>query len=209
MDFLTGDDKSTWFWLLKNGYEMHYLPDVRSVSFEFQPRPTFLDSSKTLMVRWFGNMIRTNGRALRLSPRLIGGFTWWSVLDQRVSMWTTLVGPITVALAAIMVSPSVIPLYIAWVMITRYIFCVIIALFRGSWFPVTHPPILYFSQVVGAALKTYVLFRMDKQKWTRQGGGTGGAIIALRDKLKATESAAHHALALVWLTVAILYFTKV
>ena len=209
VDFLTGDDKSTWFWLLKNGYEMHYLPDVRSVSFEFQPRPTFLDSSKTLMVRWFGNMIRTNGRALRLSPRLIGGFTWWSVLDQRVSMWTTLVGPITVALAAIMVSPSVIPLYIAWVMITRYIFCVIIALFRGSWFPVTHPPILYFSQVVGAALKTYVLFRMDKQKWTRQGGGTGGAIIALRDKLKATESAAHHALALVWLTVAILYFTKV
>ena len=209
VDFLTGDDKSTWFWLLKNGYEMHYLPDVRSVSFEFQPRPTFLDSSKTLMERWLGNMIRTNGRALRLSPRLIGGFTWWSVLDQRVSMWTTLVGPITVALAAIMVSPSVIPLYIAWVMITRYIFCVIIALFRGSWFPVTHPPILYFSQVVGAALKTYVLFRMDKQKWTRQGGGTGGAIIALRDKLKATESAAHHALALVWLTVAILYFTKV
>ena len=63
--------------------------------------------------------------------------------------------------------------------------------------------------LLGAALKTYVLFRMDKQKWTRQGGGTGGAIIALRDKLKATESAAHHALALVWLTVAILYFTKV
>ena len=33
--------------------------------------------------------------------------------------------------------------------------------------------------LLGAALKTYVLFRMDKQKWTRQGGGTGGAIIAL------------------------------
>ena len=40
-------------------------------------------------------------------------------------------------------------------------------------------------------------------------GKSYGAIIALRDKLKATESAAHHALALVWLTVAILYFTKV
>lgn len=207
--FLTGDDKSTWYWLLKNGYEMHYLPDVASVSYEFQPRPTFLDSSKTLMVRWFGNMIRTNGRALRLSPRVIGGFTWWSIFDQRVSMWTTLVGPITVVLAALMVTPSVIPLYIAWVMVTRYIFCVVIALFRGTWFPVTHPPILYFGQIVGAALKTYVMFRMDKQKWTRQSSGSGGAVVAFREKLKAMESTAHHVLALIWLTIAILHFTKV
>ncbi|MCJ7872823.1 glycosyltransferase [Marinovum sp. 2_MG-2023] len=207
--FLTGDDKSTWFWLLKNGYEMHYLPDVASISYETQPRPTFFDSSKTLMVRWFGNMIRTNGRAMRLSPRLIGPFTWWSIIDQRVSMWTTLVGPITVALAALMVTPSVIPLYIAWVLTTRYIFCVIIALFRGTWFPITHPPILYFSQVVGAALKTYVSFRMDKQKWTRQGSGTVRKVVAFRDKLKASESTAHHAIAITWLTVAILFFTKV
>ena len=33
---LTGEDKSTWFWLLKNGYEMAYLPDVRSWSMETQ-----------------------------------------------------------------------------------------------------------------------------------------------------------------------------
>ena len=210
VNFLTGDDKSTWYWLLKNGYEMQYLPDVRSISYESQPRPGFFDSSKTLMVRWFGNMIRTNGRALRLPPKRIGGFTWWSILDQRVSMWTTLVGPITVGLAALMVSPAVIPIYIAWVMTTRYIFCVIIALFRGgTWFPVTHPPILYFSQVVGAALKTYVLFRMDKQKWTRQSTGGKGAVVAFSDKLKSYESAAHHVTALLWLTIAILFFTKV
>lgn len=207
--FLTGDDKSTWFWLLKNGYEMVYLPDVQSTSYEGQPRPTFFDSSKTLMVRWFGNMIRTNGRALKLPPKRIGKFTWWSILDQRVSMWTTLVGPITVGLAALMVTPAVLPLYVAWVLTTRYIFCVVISLFRGTWFPVTHPPILYFSQVVGAALKTYVMFRMDKQKWTRQSSGSGGAVVAFRDKLKALESAAHHVTALAWLTIAILFFTKV
>ena len=44
--FLTGDDKSTWFWLLKNGYEMGYLPDVRSYSMETQPRPGFLTVQK-------------------------------------------------------------------------------------------------------------------------------------------------------------------
>jgi glycosyltransferase Alg8 len=206
--FLTGDDKSTWYWLLKNGYEMAYLPDCRSWSFEAQPRDTFLDSAQTLMVRWFGNMMRTNGRALRLSPRVIGPFTWWSILDQRVSAWTTLVGPLSVAVAATFHSLAAIPLYIAWVMATRYIFCVIIALFRGGWFPVTHPPILYFGQVVGAAIKTFVMFRLNKQKWTRQTASEAKAV-PLSDRQKAQESFIHHILAIVWLTIGVLFLATV
>lgn len=207
--FLTGDDKSTWYWLLKNGFEMGYLPDVRSYSMETQPGPTFYGSSKTLMVRWFGNMMRTNGRALNLSPRMIGGFTWWSILDQRVSMWTTLVGPISVALAAIFHSPTIIPLYLAWVMITRYMFCGVISLFRGSWFPITHPPILYFGQVAGAIVKTFVLFRLDRQKWTRQGASSGAARPSLKARLVALESTVHHGLALAWLTIAVLFLVQI
>ncbi|MEM9794076.1 MAG: glycosyltransferase [Pseudomonadota bacterium] len=209
VNFLTGDDKSTWYWLLKNGYEMAYLPDVQSHSMETQPKPTFLGSAQVLMVRWFGNMMRTNGRALGQSPRKIGYFTWWSILDQRVSMWTTLAGPITVMLAAALYSVSVIPLYIAWVMATRYLFCVIISVFRGQWFPVSHPLILYFSQVAGAAVKTFVFFRLDKQKWTRQSSGAAVSVAALSQRIRAFESSAHHVLALTWLTVAIMFFTKV
>jgi len=207
--FLTGDDKSTWFWLLKNGYEMGYLPDVRSLSMETQPRPTFLDSSKVLMVRWFGNMMRTNGRALTISPQKIGLFTWWSIMDQRVSMWTTLVGPISVAVASIFHSASIIPLYIAWVMITRYMFCAVISLFRGTWFPITHPPILYFGQIAGAIVKTFVLFRLDRQKWTRQGAGGDTARLSVKARLMALESTVHHALALVWLTIAVLFLVQI
>lgn len=206
--FLTGDDKSTWFWLLKNGFEMAYLPDVRSWSMETQPRPGFFDSSKVLMTRWFGNMMRTNGRALKLSPRLIGGFTWWSIMDQRVSMWTTLVGPISVAYAAAVSSPAIIPLYVGWVMMTRYAFCAIISVFRGTWFPVTHPPILYFGQVAGAIVKTFVLFRLDRQKWTRQGSG-GGAQISLSARLMAIDSTVHHTLALVWLTILVIFLGQI
>jgi len=206
--FLTGDDKSTWYWLLRHGYEMAYLPDVRSWSMETQPRPTFFDSSKVLMVRWFGNMMRTNGRALRLSPRLIGGFTWWSIMDQRVSMWTTLVGPVSVLLAALVHSAAIIPLYIAWVMVTRYLFCVIISVFRGSWFPITHPPILYFGQVAGAVVKTFVLFRLDRQRWTRQGAASGGPL-SFSARMAALESTVHHALALVWLTIAVAILAQI
>ena len=206
--FLTGDDKSTWYWLLKNGYEMAYLPDVRSWSMETQPRPTFYDSSKTLMVRWFGNMMRTNGRALRLDPAQIGFFTWWSILDQRVSMWTTLVGPTAVAYAALTDSVVIIPIYIGWVMITRYMFCAIISAFRGSWFPITHPPILYFGQIAGAIVKTFVLFRLDRQKWTRQGASGGGAPVSFAARYLAMESTVHHALTLVGLALAVIVMAQ-
>ena len=205
VNFLTGDDKSTWFWLLSRGYETAYLPDVQSRSYETQPSDSFFDSSKTLMVRWFGNMMRTNGRAIRRGPSDMGFFTWWSILDQRVSCWTTLVGPISVAIAAILSTPAVIPLYISWVMLTRYMFCAYIAMFNREWFPVTHPFILYFGQVSGAIIKTFVLFRLDRQKWTRQGSGGGtGKVMAFYDRLKMAESTAHHGLAYAWLTLAIM-----
>ena len=42
--------------------------------------------------------------------------------------------------------------------------------------------------LLGAALKTYVLFRMDKQKWTRQGGGTGGAVLSALLRTDAVRS---------------------
>ncbi|UWQ22101.1 glycosyltransferase family 2 protein [Jannaschia sp. W003] len=208
VDFLTGDDKSTWYWLLSRGYKTAYLPDVRSASVETQPRDTFLDSAQTLMTRWFGNMMRTNGRALRLGVRRMGPFTWWSILDQRVSMFTTLVGPISVAIAALAGKPEAIPLYVAWVLFTRYVFCAYIALFRGTWFPVTHPPILYFGQVAGALVKTFVFFRLDRQKWTRQGSGAAAALTGMQ-RLRRFESTAMHALALGWLTVAILFVNSV
>lgn len=206
--FLTGDDKSTWFWLLRNGYEMAYLPDVRSWSMETQPRPTFLDSSQVLMTRWFGNMMRTNGRALALGPRRMGLFTWWSILDQRLSMWTTLVGPTSVIFGALAGAPSLIPLYLAWVMVTRYCFCAVIASFRGGWFPVTHPLILYFGQVAGALTKTFVLFRLDRQKWTRQASSSGGGL-GLAGRLGALDSHLHHALALLWLALAVIVLGQI
>jgi glycosyltransferase Alg8 len=200
VNFLTGDDKSTWFWLLKNGYKMGYLPDVASLSMESQPRPGFVDSAVTLMVRWFGNMLRTNGRALSLSPWRIGWFTWWSILDQRIGIWTTLSGPISVLLAAVFVEPMVLPAYVGWVMFTRYAYCWILALVRLTTFPISYPFLLYFSQITGAAVKSFVLFRLDRQRWTRQSARSSAVALPLGLRLKSWSSVASHALALGWLT---------
>jgi glycosyltransferase Alg8 len=202
INFLTGDDKSTWFWLLSRGFRMLYLPDVRSISLETQPKPSFTASANTLMVRWFGNMLRTNGRALRLSPFRIGLFTWWSILDQRVSMWTTLTGPVAVLLATIFVDPYVLLAYIAWVMATRYINCWLLATFRGP-FPITYPFLLYYAQIAGAVVKTYVLFRLDRQRWTRQASSSSNGE-GWAGRVRSFSSTYMHALSLVWLVVGVL-----
>lgn len=211
VNFLTGDDKSTWFWLMKHGYQMVYLPDVCSLSAETQPRPRFFESASVLMVRWFGNMLRTNGRALALSPRKIGLFTWWSILDQRVSIWTTLAGPILALTASLLVDLALAPAYFAWVMLTRYTFVTIITGFRGRLgFPATYPLLLYFSQLFGALVKSYVFFRLDRQKWTRQSaGGATGTRRSVAQHMTAISSFYMHVFAMGWLTLGLLWFAGV
>lgn len=205
VEFLTGDDKSTWFWLLKNGYQMLYLPDVQTVSMERQPLPGFVNSAVTLMVRWFGNMMRTNGRALALPATQIGAFTWWSLLDQRVSVWTTLAGPFGVLLTAVLVNPAILPAYIAWLMATRYAFCTVLSLFRGGGFPISYPFLLYFSQIVGAAVKSFVMFRLDRQRWTRQTARSDPRPAAAR--LGNILSSYVHVLTLGWFTLGVLFIS--
>jgi glycosyltransferase Alg8 len=208
--FLTGDDKSTWFWLLSNGYRTAYLPDVSSVSMESQPRKGFVDSAVTLMIRWYGNMLRTNGRALALGPGRTGAFTWWSLLDQRLSIWTTLAGPTGVLLTALLAEPLVVPAYVAWVMGTRYAYCTVISAFRGRLgFPITYPMLLYFGQIVGALVKSYIVFRLDRQRWTRQPSLAGGAAALGRSqRIRMLGSAYLHAMTIGWLIVGVFYLTQ-
>ena len=203
--FLTGDDKSTWFWLLKHGFEMAYLPDVRCLSMETQPKDGFVESAVTLMRRWFGNMLRTNGRALALGPRRIGLFAWWSILDQRVSMWTTLTAPVGIALFSVFVDPLIAVAYVAWVMATRYAYCWLLASFGGP-FPITFPFLLYFGQLFGAAIKTSVMFRLDRQRWTRQ-STTLARGAGSQDRLRALSSSYMHILAIGVLVAGVIFAT--
>lgn len=165
--FLTGDDKSSWFWLLRNGYRMLYLPDVKVVTVEDPPTDRFFESAAMLMVRWYGNMLRTNGRALALGPRRIGAFTWWAILDQRLSMWTCLVGFTSAILATLFISPFTLLVYAIWILVSRYALTLLLLSSRPR-VSVTYPFLLYFNQIYGSMMKTYVFFRLDRQKWTRQ-----------------------------------------
>jgi mannuronan synthase len=165
--FLTGDDKSSWYWLLQRGYQMTYLPDVQVTSIEDQIAPTFLKSANLLMFRWFGNMLRNNGRAIGLGPARMGLFTWWCLVDQRLSIWTTMTGPVFALFLTLKHGLIFIPFFIVWIGFTRWVQSLILlnSRYELNW---RYPFLLYFSQVYGAFLKTFIMFRLDRQSWTRQ-----------------------------------------
>ncbi len=165
--FLTGDDKSSWFEILSRGHEMLYLPDVNVLTVETPPHPSFFKSSVMLSRRWFGNMLRTNSRAIALGPRVCGLFPWISIIDQRISMWTSLTGPTIAIMATLFVTPIALLYYLIWIMITRYVITLSLLASR-SRVSAMYPFLLFYNQIVGSFIKTIVLFRLDKQRWTRQ-----------------------------------------
>lgn len=166
--FVTGDDKSSWFWLLRHGWRMMYVPDVAIRSLETFPPGGFVAQSLGLMVRWFGNMTRNNGRAIRLGPRRVGAFLWWSLVDQRLSVWTSLSGPLFALLWLSLVSVWALPIYLFWVMATRFAQALVLGLAHSRSLTPRTPLLLFHTQVVGALVKAYVGFRINRQQWTRQ-----------------------------------------
>ncbi|MEM6811045.1 MAG: hypothetical protein AAF549_01110 [Pseudomonadota bacterium] len=146
---------------------MIYVPDAKVLTVEHPPSNNFFKASTKLMFRWFGNMLRTNGRALALGPWQIGLFPWWCILDQRISMWTALSGPVFMVLLSLKLSAVFVPIYFVWVGFTRWVMALMLYAARGtiSWH---YPFLIYYSQIWGSLIKTYVFFRLDKQSWTRQ-----------------------------------------
>ena len=143
------------------------MPDVQVLTIEQPPAPDLLRASTALMLRWFGNMLRASGRCLALGPGRVGWFVWWCLVDQRVSMWTPLVGPVAAILLGVAVTPAFLYAYLLWVMATRLLQSLLLLTVRPT-ISGLYPPLLYYSQVYGALLKTWVLFRLDRQRWTRQ-----------------------------------------
>ena len=90
--FLSGDDKSTLYYMLKHGARLLYVPDAMGYTVEVVE-----GSGVNRMVqnyrRWSGNMLRNGARVIALGPKRVPFFIWWCFVDQRIAMWTMLVNP--------------------------------------------------------------------------------------------------------------------
>jgi len=178
--FLSGDDKSTWFHLLKQGANMLYIPDAMIYSIEkvsTRPFTKYIDDLK----RWSGNMLRNNERALALGAKQTGLFPWFVLLDQRVSMWTSVISPIVI-LMMLLHSLELACVLAVWIFTVRYLQSLV--LFRyGRGINWTFPLLLYVNQVLNGVIKIYMLFHLNLQCWNNQGVRRDAAVSSTKFRL--------------------------
>lgn len=180
--FLSGDDKSTWYYMLKQDAKMLYVPDALVYTVE-EVEGSGIERMTQNFRRWSGNMLRNGTRALKLGPRKVGFFIWWCILDQRIAMWTMLVSPVVALNVTLLVTPAYLLSYILWVAISRM--ALSLFLFRYCdrvymWFPW----ILYVNQLLNASVKVYCIFRLSKQRWTNRGNQSSGFSESFSERLR-------------------------
>jgi len=169
--FLSGDDKSTWYHLLQKRAKMTYVPDATVYTIEII-KGSGLQRMVENFRRWSGNMLRNGARAIALGPRVVPPFIWWCVVDQRIAMWTMMVGPVMAILATIL-HPIYFVNVLLWITASRIVLC--LWLYRHARKPdLSWPFILYFNQLINSAVKIYMIFHLSKQRWFNRGGQKSG-----------------------------------
>ena len=165
--FLMGDDKSTWFYLLKNQYNMLYIPDALCYSIESRDG-NFIELSISLPFRWNGNMLRNNSRALALGAKKTSLFIWFVILDQRLNMWTSLVGIASAIILAIFKSFYYLLFFFVWIIFIR-LFQLLFIAFGGHYVSLYSLPIMLYSQWIGSMVKIRAFYDLANQKWSKNG----------------------------------------
>ena len=163
--FLMGDDKSSWYILMKHNYNMLYLPDV--LVYPLESRDTqFLKISRFLPYRWYGNTLRNNKRARALKDQPL--FIRYLLIDQIVLMWTSLVGVAAALFLSIFVHIVYLPLYFSWIILVR-LFQMFVFVYFGHRVSMLTLPIMLYSQWMGAYIKIKSYFHLSDQKWSKSG----------------------------------------
>lgn len=204
--FLSGDDKSSWYVLLKRGANMLYVADAMSTTVE-RIEGSGVDRMKANLLRWSGNMLRNGTRALALGPRRVGLFIWWCILDQRIATWTTLIGPIGAVAATLFITPWAIVGYLLWVLFVRLIASAVLYGYArqiNAWFPL----LLYVNQLLNASLKLYIWFRLPQQRWSNRGDQRAAVGSGLAARMRTVAASGLTYLSITALATAVLLYTQ-
>ena len=170
--FLSGDDKSTWYYLLKQGADMFYIPDATTVTIEYI-KGSALVRMKENLKRWSGNTLRNGARAIALGPHKVGYFIWWCLIDQRCTVWTMLIGHMIIFALAFTKSWAFILVSLIWIAFSR--FCISCMLFiHARRIDMSFPFLVYINQFMTTIIKIYILFRLPQQRWSNRGDQRAG-----------------------------------
>jgi mannuronan synthase len=181
--FLSGDDKSTWYTLLKYGVRMTYVPDANGTTIEVVEGSGYRRMVENLR-RWSGNMLRNGARAIALGPTKMPFFIWWCLIDQRLAMWTMLFSPILAIAGAMKIGWAFLGAYVVYIAVTRMMLSMVLWTYARE-VDINYVWTLYSNQLLNAAVKVYMLWRLSKQRWANRGNqtqGMGGQTLLSRAK---------------------------
>jgi glycosyltransferase Alg8 len=164
--FLSGDDKSTWYFLLQRRAEMLFVPDAMVYTVE-RIEGNGIRRARENILRWSGNMLRNGMRAIALGPRIVPPYIWWCLIDQRLTIITTLVGFFTAMSLIFFVKPQFLITYALWIMLTRFLMSSSLFAYSGR-IHMSYPLILYINQLTLAFVKAYLVFRLPLQRWANR-----------------------------------------
>lgn len=167
-EMLSGDDKSTWFWLAAHGRRMLYVPDAMVTTIEVI-KGSALERALANIRRWSGNSLRHSWRAFRLGPKKLGWFCWYSLLDQRLAIFTVLVGPLIFLMALYAGRLDIAAAYFVWLLGSRLLHSAI-SWHHGGRFSILYPILQVLSEWAISITKIWVLFHPAKQRWQNRGG---------------------------------------
>ncbi len=176
--FVTGDDKSTWYTLLKNGAEMLYIPDAFIYCIEkvrTNPVKDYMENLK----RWGGNMLRNNSRAQALGLKKLNFFPWLVLLDQKYNMWTAIISP-TIIILSLFQSIRLTYMIILWILLVKHLQSIVV-FYYGKKVNCTYPALYYFHQLLNGMVKIYMLFHLRLQRWNNRNNG-GVETISIKEK---------------------------
>ncbi len=170
--FLSGDDKSTWYTLLRKNVRMTYVPDASGTTIEVVDGSGVQRMVENLR-RWSGNMLRNGQRAIALGPRRMPFFIWWCVVDQRLAMWTMLFSPMLALAGSIKMGLGFLAAYVVYVGVTRFLLSFVLFCYARR-VDLNFVWTLYANQILNAGVKVYMMWRLAKQKWANRGNQKQG-----------------------------------
>lgn len=180
--FLSGDDKSTWYYLLKHRADMIYIPDATTITIEYIDGNALARMKENLR-RWSGNTLRNGARAIALGPRTVGYYIWWCLIDQRCAVWTMIIGHMTILILTVSKSYTILFISLLWIAFSRL--CLACMLFiHARRIDMSFPFLIYINQLLSTLIKIYILFRLPQQRWKNRGDQHAGFETLLKWRFK-------------------------
>ncbi|MEQ8823877.1 MAG: glycosyltransferase [Filomicrobium sp.] len=170
--FLSGDDKSSWYCLLRHGVKMTYVPDASGTTIEVVEGSGYQRMVENLR-RWSGNMLRNGQRAIALGPTRMPFFIWWCLVDQRLAMWTMLFSPMLAIAGTLKVGISFFLAYLVFLAVTRMLLSIVLFSYAPR-VDLSYVWTLYVNQLLNAVVKVFMIWRLAKQKWANRGNQKQG-----------------------------------